>query len=144
MKHLGIDYGKKRIGLALSDSEGILAFPYAVLPNETGVLQAIGRIIRDERVEVVVIGQSMDLNGAANPIQEEISRFALGLETRFEVEICFQKEFMTSVEARRSGDKSFTKSSRDARQVAQAKSTPVDDSAAALILQRFLDKANRH
>lgn len=143
MKYLGIDYGTKRIGIALSDDGGVLAFPYIVLPNETGVLQAIGRIIRDERIEVIVIGESMDFSGAPNPIQEEINRFALGLETRFEVEICFQKEFMTSVEARRPHDEAFAKSSRNARQTTQAKSAPIDDSAAALILQRFLDKQNK-
>lgn len=143
MRYLGVDYGQKRIGLALSDEGGVLAFPYAVLPNETGVLQAIGRIIRDEHIDSIVVGESLNLSGEANPIQEEIKKFALALETRFEVEIFFQKEFLTSLEARRSTDDSFSKSSRNARQTTQLKSAPVDDSAAALILQRFLDKRQK-
>ena len=47
MKYLGIDYGTKRIGLALSDEGGRLATPYTVLENQAGIMGGLERLIRD-------------------------------------------------------------------------------------------------
>lgn len=139
MRYLGIDYGTKRIGLALSDEEGTLAFPHAVLPNQAGIVQAIEDVVRNEDVEAFVMGESTDLKGEANPVQKQIVGFANALERRFELPIFFEKEFMTSTEAHgRQG-----KESLHARQTGFVKPTELDARAAALILQRFLDKQKK-
>ena len=143
MRFLGIDYGTKRIGLAISDDSGRIAFPKEIVKNDSTAVSRIGSIIKDERIEGVVIGESSDLNGNDNTIQGKIKSFANELKQLSLVEVVFQKEFMTSVEARRT--KIFKKdrdqtgaSSRVKKDVGEK----VDAKAAMLILQRYLDKRN--
>lgn len=136
-KYLGIDYGTKRIGLALSDESGTLAFPHSVLPNAMGVTAAIEDLIRSEKIDAIVMGESLDQAGAENPVQKQIQNFGIALERRFEVPVHFEKEFFTSAEAH--GRKG--KEVNNARQTSFAKPVDLDASAAALILQRYLDRA---
>jgi putative Holliday junction resolvase len=136
MKYLGIDYGTKRIGLALSDEGGRLATPYTVLENQAGIMGGLERLIRDEGVEEIVMGLSMSENGEENPVQKKIKEFADGLERRFELPIRFEKEFFSSFEAHgRQG-----KESQNARKESFAKPEDLDARAAAVILQRYLDR----
>ena len=136
MKYLGIDYGTKRVGLALSDDSGTLAFPHEVLPNTIGLTAAIEDIIRSEKIDEIVMGESLDQNGEDNKVQKQIKGFAEALERRFEVPVRFEKEFFTSYEAHgRQG-----KESNNARLTKFAAPTELDARAAALILQRYLDK----
>lgn len=138
MRYIGIDYGAKRVGLALSDESGTLAFPYKILKNDTECINAVRNICGQEEVSAVVIGESMDLSGKPNKIMGSIEEFAKNLEAELDMPIYFQKEFMTTVEARgREG-----KEKNNARKVAKATQAPADASAAALILQRYLDKRN--
>ncbi len=139
MKYLGIDYGSKRVGFALSDDSGRIAFPHEVLPNTIGLTSAIEYIIRKEKIDEIVMGESLDNTGESNPIQEKIKSFALALERKFEVPVRFEKEFFTSAEAHgRQG-----KESLNARPVKYDTPDHLDARAAALILQRYLDKVNK-
>ena len=139
MKHLGIDYGSKRVGIALSDEGGTLAFPYKILKNDMSLLDTVHNICGQESVSAIVIGESYDLSGQPNKIMGSIEEFKRNLEAELELPIYFQKEFMTTVEARgRAG-----KESNNARKVAKAEQAAADASAAALILQRYLDKKNQ-
>lgn len=127
MRYIGIDYGSKRIGVAVSDPEGRLAFPEAVIPNDQNAISTISDLIIGRGVGGVVIGQSSDFRGKPNKIQEEIDRFAKKLEAKeMEFEVVFEPEFMTSVEAGR----------------ITGKNEKNDASAAAIILQSYLDKKN--
>jgi len=127
MRFLGIDYGKKRIGLALSDDEGRLAFPKEILFNDKKFFLRLAEIIKEEEIGEIVLGDSEDFKGKPNEVMEEINDFAKELKEKFSVPVFFQKEFLTSVEARRY----------------QAKREKADARAAALILQRYLDKINK-
>jgi putative Holliday junction resolvase len=139
MKYLGIDYGTKRIGLALSDESATLAFPHSVLPNAMGVTAAIEDLIRSEKIEGIVMGESVNTDGSENPVQVQAKNFASALERRFEVPVYFEKEFFTSVEAHgRQG-----KESLHARKQKFEKPDELDARAAALILQRYLDKQKK-
>jgi putative Holliday junction resolvase len=139
MKYLGIDYGTKRVGFALSDDSGTLAFPHEVLQNTIGLTAAIEDMIRSEKIDEIVMGESVNLDGTENPVQKKIKGFAEALERRFEVPVRFEKEFMTSYEAHgRQG-----KESNDARQTKFAAPVDLDARAAALILQRYLDKQKK-
>lgn len=139
MKHLGIDYGSKRVGLALSDDGGTFAFPYKILKNDMSLVDMIQNVCGEEEVSAVVIGESHDLSGKANKIMGSIEEFKRNLEAELDLPVYFQKEFMTTVEARgREG-----KEQNNARKLSKEKKLYADASAAALILQRYLDKKNQ-
>ena len=139
MRHLGIDYGSKRVGLALSDESGVLAFPYKILKNDMSLLDEVHNICGQEEISAIVLGLSHDLSGEPNKIMGSIEEFKRNLETELDIPVYFQKEFMTSIEARgREGKERFS-----ARKNAKETKEAVDASAAALILQRYLDKKNQ-
>jgi putative holliday junction resolvase len=125
MRFLGIDYGTKRIGVATSDEAARLAFPREVLENDAEIFKRLGAIIEKEKVSEIVIGESVDFSGEANPISREIEIFVKELVKKFKIPVHPEKEFLTTVEARRYGR------------------VATDASAAALILQRHLDKKNK-
>ena len=139
MRHLGIDYGSKRVGLAISDEGGNLAFPYSILANDPQLLEDILNICEKENVSEIIIGESHDLSGKANKIMGSIEMFKRNLESETDIPVAFQKEFMTTMEARgREG-----KEKNNDRKVAKQKAAAADAAAAALILQRYLDKKNK-
>lgn len=138
MRFLGIDYGTKRIGIAISDENGTLAFPKGLVPNDLNALKVIGDILKKENISEVVVGESLDLKGSPNPLFKEIKIFVQELQSKFNLPIHMEREFLTSVEARRKEGKG----KNNARKVKKQKSVKVDASAAALILQRYLDKIN--
>jgi putative Holliday junction resolvase len=143
MKFIGIDYGTKRIGVAISDENGTLAFPKEIVLNDANTLERIGEIIEKEKVTEIVIGESVDFSGKLNALSARIEVFILELQEKFNLPIHKQKEFLTSVEARRGGSNKIELSPSQAHsKVKQIKSGRIDASAAALILQRYLDKRN--
>ncbi|MEK7588966.1 MAG: Holliday junction resolvase RuvX [Patescibacteria group bacterium] len=144
MKILGIDYGTKRIGLAMSDDGGTIAFPKGIIKNDSTVLKYIEKLIKDENIEEIVIGESLDLDGTQNKVNEKIQSFAKELESMFKIKVSFQKEFMTSVEARKTTIfKSSLNQTQASSRVKKETGEKVDAKAAALILQRYLDKKNK-
>ncbi|MEK7115527.1 MAG: Holliday junction resolvase RuvX [Patescibacteria group bacterium] len=123
MKFLGIDYGTKRVGLALSDEEGRVAFPKMILENNPQLIEKLKIFASENKAEGIVVGESLLSTGEENKIMAEARAFAERLGKGAELPVFFEKEFFTSVEARR-----------------HQEHTEVDDSAAALILQRYLDR----
>ena len=138
MRYLGIDYGSKRVGVAISDEDGSLAFPYKIIPNDMELIDNIHNICGIEEVSAIVLGESHDLSGQPNKIMGSIEEFKRNIEAELDLPVYFQKEFMTSVFAR--GNDS--KKENDARKIKKGKEVKIDDSAAAIILQRYLDKKN--
>jgi putative holliday junction resolvase len=124
MKYLGIDFGSKRIGLAVSDENGMMAFPHAVILNSKNTLEEIEEIIKKEKIDEIVIGESNNFTGEPNKIMANIKIFAKGLEEKYKIKIHFESEFMTSQQA----------------ELIQGKNKMLDASAAAIILQSFLDR----
>ena len=138
MRFLGIDYGTKRVGLAVSDENEKLAFPKGILPNDLNLFEKIGIFLKEEDIKEIVVGESMNLKGKPNPLSKKIEIFIAELRKKFKIPVRKEKEFLTSVEARGKVGKEIN----DARKIKKEKSKKVDDSAAALILQRYLDKKN--
>ena len=124
MKFLGIDYGTKRIGIAISDEAGEFAFPKAVIAGSADPLIEVVKICAEEEVAGIVIGESLATNGAENTIGEQVAKFKAKLAVLTSLPVFFEREDFSSVEAHRY----------------QTKKGERDDSAAAIILQRFLDK----
>lgn len=138
MRYLGIDYGSKRVGLSLSDEDGSMAFPYKIIKNDLELVDTIHNICGKEDISAIVLGESTDLSGKPNKIMGSIEEFKRNLESELDLPIYFEKEFMTSVFAR--GNEG--KKENNARKNKKEKSVKIDDSASALILQRFLDRKN--
>ncbi|MDB5237090.1 MAG: putative pre6S rRNA nuclease [Parcubacteria group bacterium] len=125
MRYLGIDYGTKKIGLALSDEAGAMGFPHSVLPNDGRAAGALRALIDKENVEAIVVGDSKDFNGVDNAVAAEARDFAMSLAGSLPV--FFEPEMLTTQEAR-----------RDFEGIRLKGNTIVDSSAAALILTSFL------
>lgn len=130
---LGIDYGAKRVGVAYSDEMGSLAFPKAILENDKNLIKNILKIVEEEHAGAIVVGESLDLAGKPNQIEGEIKKFIEEIKKYTSVSIHRQKEFLTSVEARK------TIISKEKSRKVEKRDKKVDASAAALILQRYLD-----
>ncbi len=126
MRLLGIDYGTKRVGLALSDESGRFAFPYQVLINtgDQKVANDIAAICQKEGVTQIVLGESRDYRGEANPVMKQITSFQKQLAEKTGLPIILEPEFLTSAEAER----------------LQGKTAEHDASAAALILKSYIDR----
>lgn len=124
MKLLGIDYGAKRVGTALGDTESGMAFPHVVLPNDKKLVLTIKELCEKESVAEIVLGESLDYKMKPNVIMEKIVPFKEELEHATNLPIHFEREFMTSAAAEQ----------------LQGKGKMIDASAATLILQMYLDR----
>lgn len=145
MRILGIDYGTKRIGIAVTDESHTLAFPKEILLNDKDTFKKLEDILKKENIGEIVIGESVDFSGKLNALSGRIEVFILELKEKFGLPIHKQVEFLTSVEARKSPNaKRQFNSSGAHTKVKQIKSGRIDSSAAALILQRYLDKKNKN
>ncbi len=124
MKYLGIDYGEKRVGIAISDEEGRVAFPKTVLENNPNLKSHILDLCKEHNVEAIVIGESKNYKGEDNKINPEIIFFKRELGAELKMPISLEPEFMTSMQV----EKNF------------GKTDMLDASAASIILQTFMDK----
>ena len=123
LKHLGIDFGSKRIGLAISDDTATVAFPYKTVLNTSKVCDEILEIIKFERIAKVVIGESKDKDMKDNPIMTLIHEFKGELEKN-SIEVDFHNEFFSSAQV---------------LSTMGQQNKAIDASAAAIILQSYLD-----
>jgi putative transcription antitermination factor YqgF len=128
MIYLGIDYGKKYIGLACSDESGVMAFPLHVLKNNKTVINIIEKICSDKSINHIIIGDSVDQKGEKNSIAEDAEKFGKLLKERLNLPLSYEREQFTSAHARHGGSEQKGR---------------IDASAAALILQRFLERTNK-
>ena len=125
MRYLCIDYGSKKVGFANSDDEGEFAFPLMISPNDGSLVRDTLEIVKAMNIDKVIIGLSLNNDGKENKIAEKAKEFGLELKLK-NINVDYEKEWYTTFEARKQPE---------AKQ-------DVDDSAAALILQRYLDRVN--
>ena len=71
-RFLGIDYGTKRIGVAVSDESGTLAFPKEIIENDALTFKRLGEIITENNVSEIVVGESVDFSGRLNVLSGRI------------------------------------------------------------------------
>lgn len=131
---LGIDFGRARIGLSISDPLGIIATPYATLRNDNAVWERLKEIIAQETVSLLVIGMPTTLRGEKSAKVKEVDAFVdrLKSETGLEV-VPFDERYSTSIAQRTLIDMNTKKKDRN------AKNGTLDSMAAAIILQDYLD-----
>ena len=123
MRYLGIDFGEKRIGLAVSDQSLSFAMPLSVLENSDSLLSHISRVCKDNNIDEIVVGDSKDFSLKENEIMKRIRPFVEELKQSLNLPVHMHPEFLTSQEAER----------------LQGKNEMNDASAAAIILKSYLD-----
>jgi putative Holliday junction resolvase len=139
VRALGIDYGERRIGLALSDPTGLLASPWKTLANDANLDHAAARIVSElialgedaDRVGVLVIGLPRRLNGDPNEQTARVRALSSLIAAATSLPIVLQDERLTSREA----EALLAEREPDWRK----RKAQVDQMAATLILQDYLD-----
>ena len=128
---LGIDLGKARIGVAVSDELGMLAHPVETVPASGDPLKRIAQIVKEKDAERVIVGLPRHMNGTVGIGATEALAFAEKLRGQVSCEVVTWDERLTTTAANRALRASGRKT-RDSRAF-------VDQVAAQMILQGYLD-----
>lgn len=133
MRIMGLDYGDRRIGIAVSDELGWTAQGIKVVEKrrDSGEIEEIANIIAEYNVTEIVVGLPKNMNGTIGPRGEISQQFAQTLTERFSLPVRLWDERLTTVAAERTlaeADMSWKKRKK-----------VVDKMAAILILQNYLD-----
>lgn len=128
---LGVDFGRARIGIAVSDELGLLAHPVRTIPASCDAVKQISDIVREKNVERVVVGLPRHMNGSVGEAAGEALAFAEKLRKLLPCEVVTWDERLTTIAANRALRDGGRKT-RDSRNV-------VDQVAAQMILQGYLD-----
>ena len=133
MRILGLDYGSKRIGVAICDELGITAqgLPTIIRKNRAQVMDAIRGLIGNYGVKTIVIGYPIRLDGTEGIQCEKVNRFASRLESAFALPVIRRDETLTTREAENI--------LIEAGMHREKRKNMVDRLAATLILQGYLD-----
>ena len=134
---LGIDYGEKRIGLAVSDPNGRIALPVGCLtcPDKEAVFHRITDIVREKEVEFLVIGLPLSLMGGRGVQADKVKKWAAELGERLGLPVVLWDERYTSKQAAR-------ELSLMGRKIKNNKGK-IDQMAATFLLQSYLDSIGR-
>lgn len=124
MRIMGIDYGTKKVGIAMTDESGNMAFPHGVIPNSPKLLDVITGLISDKHVKVVVIGYSLNRDGKPNAVHAAAEGLMLELTLATGLPIHLEPEQYSTQAALR----------------IQGRTDHTDAAAAALILDSYLMK----
>jgi putative Holliday junction resolvase len=96
MRILGIDYGEKRIGLAITDRQNSVAMPFGMLENNNSVSENILKLIKDNDIGRIVIGRPVNLNGQSGYQTEIVESFVSNILKSYELPISIMDERFTS------------------------------------------------
>jgi putative holliday junction resolvase len=124
MKRIGIDYGSKKIGIALTDDSGTMAFPHQVVPNDDQFFSYIEDLVSERGVGEMVIGHSLNNQGTENLIHAAVEAFMLEVTLHIGIPVHLEPEQYSTQQAAQ----------------LQGRSDLTDASAAALILDSFITK----
>ena len=124
---LGIDFGLKRVGIALSDEDQKIAFPKIVYPNDKKLVNQIAKFCAENSMIAIILGESKNFKGEDNLIMKDILKFKAEIEKATSLPVYMEPEFMTSSEAKK-------------MRVEDDSGEMIDASAATIILQSYLDK----
>ncbi len=133
MRVLGIDHGETRIGVAVSDPTGTIARPLSVIKHASRAIDAaqVAALASEQQVELIVVGQSFDEEGQSNAAGRRAERFADALRAQTTLPILLWDESLSTADAR-----DFAIQMGVPR---KKRAGHLDDAAAAIILQSYLD-----
>lgn len=132
-KILGIDFGTKTIGLALSDPGQTIAFPFENVPSQQALVR-IKKLLTEEDIGEIILGKPLNMKGLPTAMTEQVEDFLGKLRSEVTQPVYFQDERLTSALV----GKMF-----QAHGISSRKSRPLKDAIeASQILQSYLDKKN--
>lgn len=137
---LAIDYGKARLGLAISDEKKIIATPLPTIQAEKKIENTLTKILREIQaledkgyvINEIIVGMPLKMNGNTSPMAGEVNEFVKLLASSFSFPVFTWDERLSSVEADRS--------MREGKLNRKKRSKSVDAVAAVIILQSYLNK----
>ena len=143
MRVVGVDFGRRRVGLALSDRSETLATPWRTVRGGGSVPEIASRLVAllrelgedDDRLAGIVVGLPLHLDGRPHEQAVRVRAIAQALEQRTGVPVTLQDERLTSVEA----EQRLALRERDWR----TRKARLDAAAAAIILQDYLDARSK-
>lgn len=133
MKHLGIDHGNKRIGIAISDELGMLARPLMILEHISRQEDAlfVSSLAQQHSCEAIVVGLPLDSDGQIGPRARSVNRFIEALSTQTNLPVISWDESNSTIKT--------IQASLQRGEKAKKRREAIDDQAAAMILQDYLD-----
>jgi len=129
---LGIDFGRARIGLAISDELRLLAHPLETIPTNKDSVKRIAEIVRDRKVDKVVVGVPLHMSGEIGKAANEALEFAAKLREQLPCPVESWDERLTTIAANRA----LSEAGKKTRQTREF----IDQVAAQMILQGYLDR----
>ncbi len=134
MRILGLDYGRRRVGVAISDPDGKIATPYItlIIRDIEGLIVEIEDIVLNEGIELIVLGNPIRDDGKVAGLSAEIEKFAKKLEGNLGIKVKLIDEYYSSARAK-------GKLVEDRGLKLKGKKHLIDQMAAVDILQNYLD-----
>ena len=133
-RFLAIDFGEKRVGLALSDPMKIIAKPFKTIfySNQNDLINKIALIIKDEKIEKIILGLPKGLKGNTTSQTNIVIEFYKYIKDKIDTPIVMEDERLSSVSAKKSLILQDIKTGHN--------KALIDETAAAIFLQLYLDK----
>lgn len=133
-RFLALDYGRRRVGTAISDPLGLTAQPAEVLDGRdlNALIDRICALVEEKDIDIIIVGYPLHMSGESGQAASRTARFAKRLERAAKVPVELRDERLTSVQARKMLQQMGIKPSRD--------KSKIDALSAALILQNALDR----
>jgi putative Holliday junction resolvase len=134
---VAVDYGLKRIGLAISDDKGRIALPLKLALCAKSLKQTVTNVLSalspfDGQIETIVVGLPLHLDGSKSEMSEAAERFAQALQNETKITVTMMDERLSTAQAERSlKECSYSRKQR---------TNIIDSASAAILLQTFLDK----
>ncbi len=139
MKYIGLDLGTKTLGIAISDNNGIIALPYEVFTiddkNYKATIEKLKGLIIEEQIQKIVLGLPKNMNNTIGERALKTLDFKEMLEKELNLEVIMQDERLSTV-----SQEKFLISNNVSR---KKRKQVIDKMAAQVILQSFLDSANK-
>ena len=135
-RFLAIDFGEKRVGLALSDPTKIIAKPFKSISytNQDDLLNKISLIIEQKNVEKIILGLPIGLKGQQTAQTNRVFEFYNLIKDKNDIQIVLEDERLSSISAKKSLVLQNIKTGHN--------KALIDETAAAIFLQLYLDKNN--
>lgn len=130
---MAIDFGLKRIGIALSDSLKLFAYPHITLVNDSKLFNELKKIVEKKQVEKIVLGIPTEKQTSKTSVVKSIEKFKVELESKIKLKIILWDESYTSSIAQEKILESVTKKNK------RKNKGLLDMYSAAVILQEYLD-----
>ena len=132
-RYLAIDYGKKRVGLALSDPLKIFSYPFETLTNDSNLFNKLHEIVKSKSIEKIILGYPLKESGEETILSKEIHNFKENLQKQLNINIILWDERYTSSQAKDKIIESVTKKKK------RKDKGLIDRNAAAIILSEYLN-----